>query len=996
MTPSDPQGSQSAIGSAYCPRCKTGYRLTQENLGHRSICVKCGQYFHLLPDSGAADTRWEDTTAALNELASRVWERGLDLRVGQVILGVYAVQEILGKGGLGRVFKVRHRDWRRELALKLPYRSVMEPEYFKSLKNEAETWVALGLHPHVVTCYYVRPLMGVPAIFMEHVQGGSLKELMDPDPDGAPPPLFRGDASERTLRFLDLSIQAAWGLAHAHARGVLHLDIKPQNLLLEEDTGRLLVTDFGLARAARETENPSDSASLWPGDLKNPSAYGSALGPPAPGAPGPAPAAAAAPPERGGFGTPQYMSPEAARKLPPDAGFDLWSLSLTILELFLGSRPWEYGGAAGEALEQYAARGKTLTPFPDGVLALLRKALDRDPARRFLTAAEIARELARIYKETSGRDYPRDEPRAAPDSADNLNNRAVSMVDLGQSDKAEALWRKALREDPGHILSFFNLALHRYRRKSLSPEAFQGSLDDLVRLSSGGRHPDLPLIMCGAYLELGLVAEAAAALDSYAGPSLNHEARRLKEILERGRLNPEQAERMRPAIYRISRVGDPPEGSRDALKTAEPLLKEARRLISEKTPLLALEPLLEARRQREALGLPEFREAWSALYSVCDRPELLDADEDQAADSGPGGALSARAGDFLAVADRGSVSFVKNFPGPQKTAREARLASPPEALALSRDGRMAAALTQDGHLWLFDPENAAGLGQAQAHPGPARALAFSVCGRRLFTGDDSGEFKMWDTRHGYLDKGTPLLVKRLSQRPLARITPLLNGRQVSVLSLEAEYRLTLEKIAGPVKSFPLAFPSGPPYGFLDLAMDPFNRYLVSSWREGVVFHQLFDTDWRPDLSALEGTAAALAVSPDARLWAAATVDGRLFLGRAPQREDPSFKVLKTLSAAEARFLDFTSDHAGLVAVGPPGIRLFRLDWALEPPLARGWDRTAEQTLGNFLARNPALAYSEKALADFKSELSRAGHPAMDPFILARRLQDALGRWNPPF
>ncbi|MDR0621453.1 MAG: protein kinase, partial [Deltaproteobacteria bacterium] len=324
---------ETGLGMAVCPKCGTAYRLNPENLGHRSICVKCGQNFHLLPTSEAADTLWMDTTAAQLRLADRVWEKGLDLRVGQVVLGVYVVQEILGRGGLGQVFKVRHQEWQKELALKLPYRNVMEPKYYQALKNEAETWVALGLHPHVVTCHYVRPLMGVPAIFMEFISGGSLKSLTEPS-GAAGPAIYRGDERERTARNLDAAIQAAWGLEYAHGRGVLHLDIKPQNLLIEEDSGRLLVTDFGLARAAKDTVSPSDSASLWPGDQKAVT-----------GGPIPPIAAAAVPKVPGGLGTPQYMSPEAMEGARPSVLFDLWALGLTILELFLGQRPWEYGGA---------------------------------------------------------------------------------------------------------------------------------------------------------------------------------------------------------------------------------------------------------------------------------------------------------------------------------------------------------------------------------------------------------------------------------------------------------------------------------------------------------------------------------------------------------------------------------------------------------------------------------------------------------------------------
>ncbi|MDR2611493.1 MAG: protein kinase [Deltaproteobacteria bacterium] len=979
-------------GTAYCPKCRTGYRLNAENLGHRSICVKCGQYFHLLPESEAADTRWEDTTAALNELAKRVWERGLDLRVGQVVLGVYVVQEILGRGGLGQVFKVRHRDWQKELALKLPYRTVMEPGYFASLKNEAETWVALGLHPHVVTCYYARPLMGVPAIFMEYVAGGSLREFMEPRAAGEMAPLFIGDEAQRALRFLDLCIQAAWGLEFAHGNGVLHLDIKPQNLLLEEDTGRLLVTDFGLARAARETGHPTDSASLWPGDMRGTAEGGGAAGGDGPLQPGPRVRVRLAgdrdDPARGAFGTPQYMSPEAVERRPPDVGFDLWSLALTLLELFLGTRPWEHGGAVGEALEGYLAPGRALTPLPPGLPELLRRELSPDPASRFRSAAEMADALASIHAALAGSPYPRPRPAMESDSADNLNNRAVSMLDLGRPDEAERLWKQALREDPAHLTSFFNLSLHRFRAKTLSVEAFQGRLDDVVRLASGKMIPELPLIMCGAYLELGLTSEAMAALDSYDGPALSHEARRLSDILERSLKSPELVERMRPAVFRISRVRDRQPDRDGGRRMMAPLLAAAERSLEERNTERALLQLSEARAVPGARTAPDFLALWRRLYLRCARPQLADILEEGSPQAGLKAEAAACRGDLLVAAGGSRLAFDKGFGTAAATAAEARLASPPVSCSVSPAGDMAACVTQDGHLWLFNPESGGGLGQALAHAGAARGLSFSRDGTRLFTAGDDGSLKMWDTGHGYLDKGTPLLVRRLSEGPLAGLCVSPNGRTLSVFDSDSEYRLPAEKMSGTVRRIPAGLPGGVAGRLSGVAADPFSRYLVSGWEQGILFHPLFDTDWRPDLSRLQGSCTALAVSPDSRLWAAAS-PGRILVGWAPQERQTGFLPIKTLQAAGTHFLCFSPDSATLLAAGRNGLSLHFLDWDLEPAKPQGWDRRAELVLAAFLAGKKEVRATEEAARELKDALASAGMPAIDLNIAAGRLREAV-------
>ena len=965
------------LGTAFCPKCKTGYKLTPANLGHRSICVKCGQNFHLLPSSDAAATRWLDTTAALTELAGRVWEKGLDLRVGQVVLGVYVVQETLGRGGLGQVFKVRHQEWQRELALKLPYRSVMEDKYFQSLKNEAETWVALGLHPHVVTCFYVRPLMGVPSIFMEYVSGGSVRDLASSQ-GGSPPRLHQGDELQRTLKILDLCVQAAWGLEHAHGHGVLHLDIKPQNLLLEEDTGRLLVTDFGLARAAKDTVSPSESASLWPGDQKS-----SADSPVA------APAAPSAKP-KGAFGTPQYMSPEALERSQPTAHFDLWALSLTLLELFLGQRPWEYGGAVGAALDQYLSSIKPATPLPAAVLSFLRKSFEADPDRRHQKASEVASELIEIYREEGGGEYPRPKPFLSADSADNLNNRAVSLLDLGRPDEAERLWRQALKEEPGHALSFFNLALRRFHAKTMTQDVFQGRLDDLVRLASSQSVPELPLMLAGAYLEMNQPAQAEAALAAYQGPALSNEVRRLKEVMERLRRNPELVERVFPAIYRLSKISEKSPGD-DSLKRLPVLLDKAKEAQEASDLAGALDFLREARRLPLPKRSEELDRIWRSLYLKADLGDLKDVIEERSLAASLAGETAARSGDLLMVGDQRFLRFLRNPETASPAVVELKLASQPVAMAGSPDSSIAAILTLDGHLWLFNPATGAGAGQALAHgPGPG-AVAFRADGRRLFTAGFDVELKMWDTSYGYLDKGTPLLVKKLSDKPLSAMVLAPNGRVLSVTDGLAEFRLAADKISAPARSHPMAPPGVAARQVRAMASDPLSRFLVSAHEAGLGFHPLFDTDWRADLSAVDAGVAALAISPDARLWAVGLSDGRLLVGLGPDDRKNAFLPVRRLESGPIHHLSFSSDNAHLIAAGKSSICVYGLDFDLEPPALRSWDKRSEQVLRNLLARRLETAYSEDLLKAFQRDLAAAGRVGLDSRTAMARLREALAK-----
>src|SRR4051812_3748297 len=134
---------------------------------------------------------------------------------------------------MGLVYRVHHRGWGVDLAVKTPRPELVGDAMFRA---EAESWVALGAHPNTVSCAYVRQLDGRPAAFAEWVDGGSLADAV------------RGGRLTALPDVLDAAIQFAWGLAHAHSQGMVHQDVKPANAMRERD-GTVKVTDFGLAKA---------------------------------------------------------------------------------------------------------------------------------------------------------------------------------------------------------------------------------------------------------------------------------------------------------------------------------------------------------------------------------------------------------------------------------------------------------------------------------------------------------------------------------------------------------------------------------------------------------------------------------------------------------------------------------------------------------------------------------------------------------------------------
>ena len=381
----------------------------------------------------------------------------VDWSVGEVILGLYEVRGILGEGGMGRVYKVHHRTWKVDLAVKAPKPEILQSAGGgESFEREAETWVNLGLHPNTVTCYYVRRVGRLPCVFAEFVKGNSLHEWISGMPDGSLP-LYQGGQGKALARILDLAVQFAWGLEYAHENGLIHQDVKPANVMVGND-GTAKVTDFGLAVVRSNIPSPGEDIPAAPV------------------------------PHGGPPGTPQYFSPEQSQHLPLTPHTDMWSWALCILEMFKGGRTWESGTVAMAALEEYLSAGSgagSLPWMPVAVATLLKQCFHDDPAQRPLNMGLAAESLIQVYEKETGQSYHRLHPQAGRAMADSLNNRAVSLLDLNRKEEAEKLWAGALAAQPHHIKATYNRGLVNWRSARIDDASLLEQLVEAGRSHHG-------------------------------------------------------------------------------------------------------------------------------------------------------------------------------------------------------------------------------------------------------------------------------------------------------------------------------------------------------------------------------------------------------------------------------------------------------------------------------------------------------------------------------
>jgi hypothetical protein len=282
------------------------------------------------------------TGTALDFLAPSDWPDSLGR------LGTYEVKGTLGRGGMAVVLKAIDPALNRTVAIKvLAVHLASSGAARQRFLREARAAAAV-VHEHVVAVHAVDETAGLPYLVMEYVPGPSLQERLDRHGPLALPEILR------------IGMQAAAGLAAAHAQGLVHRDVKPANILLEHGVERARLTDFGLARAV------SDAAVTQSGVVA---------------------------------GTPQYMAPEQARGEPVDHRADLFSLGSTLYAMCTGHPPFR-----AESVVAVLRRVSDDEPRPvreinaevpawlAGIIARLHA---KDPARRYQTAAEVADLLGR-------------------------------------------------------------------------------------------------------------------------------------------------------------------------------------------------------------------------------------------------------------------------------------------------------------------------------------------------------------------------------------------------------------------------------------------------------------------------------------------------------------------------------------------------------------------------------------------------------------------------
>lgn len=450
----------------YVLNCSCGQcmRVEERHIGRTGKCAKCGAPITVTREAvipvqtdGSQSHSRSDMSAGGG--ASTEW------KIGDVILDQYEVKAELGRGGMGAVYLVHDRSWDVDFAVKVPQAAQFESAgQRENFVRECHTWMDLGLHPHIVTCQYVRVIAGVPNVFAEYVDGGSLQSWIE---DGR---LYEGDAKQVMERILSIAIQFAWGLHYAHQKGLVHQDVKPANVMMTTE-GVVKVTDFGLANARAAMH---ESTAMPEG--------GSILA------------------SYGGM-TPAYCSPEqadnAARHqagVPPEQltkltrRTDVYSWAVSIFEMFTGGVTWQAGNVVGYALDKYLESNTPvddLPAMPEAVKTVLQKCLNKEPEIRPREMHEVAEMLKGVYREVTGRAFAQNAPDSATELADVLNNKAVSFLELGKPLDAERLWQEALRLDPHHTEATYNYGLHQWEKCAITDRELVRRMEEVRNSQTG-------------------------------------------------------------------------------------------------------------------------------------------------------------------------------------------------------------------------------------------------------------------------------------------------------------------------------------------------------------------------------------------------------------------------------------------------------------------------------------------------------------------------------
>ena len=274
-------------------------------------------------------------------------------RLGKILDDRYKIESVVGIGGMAVVYKAYDQQLMRDVAVKVLRDDVaMDAESRKQFRNEYEAVAKLS-HPNIRAVYDVVASGDTEYIVMEYVDGVNLKQYMKRA--GALP----------WQQVLDFSIQITCALSHAHSRGIIHLDIKPQNIMLPKD-GTVKIADFGIAQMDEDGAGSSDEA----------------------------------------VGSIHYISPEQARGETVDARSDIYSLGVVMYEMLTGSLPFK-----GKTVEEVAMQHFSVVPeapsalnsaVPPELEEITLQAMQPNPDDRYPSADEMLADLEDFRRQQNG------------------------------------------------------------------------------------------------------------------------------------------------------------------------------------------------------------------------------------------------------------------------------------------------------------------------------------------------------------------------------------------------------------------------------------------------------------------------------------------------------------------------------------------------------------------------------------------------------------------
>lgn len=278
----------------------------------------------------------------------------MDKYIGKRLDGRYEILETVGVGGMAVVYKAHDLMDDRIVAIKvLKSEYVGNEEFRRRFKNECKAIAVLD-HPNIIKVYDVSFGDRIEYIVMEYIDGITLKEYIE---------------QQKVIQWKDavhFTVQILRALQHAHDKGIIHRDIKPQNIMLLAD-GTIKVTDFGIARFSRNTSHTFNSEQA--------------------------------------IGSVHYISPEQASGEITDEKTDLYSVGVMLYEMLTGRLPFEADSAVSVAIMQMQSTPKMpreINPdIPEGLEQITMRAMQKNPAQRYQSAAEMLKDIDEFKRDPS-------------------------------------------------------------------------------------------------------------------------------------------------------------------------------------------------------------------------------------------------------------------------------------------------------------------------------------------------------------------------------------------------------------------------------------------------------------------------------------------------------------------------------------------------------------------------------------------------------------------